>query len=160
MAQKKTTTGLGLEEKRALIEFGNNEISVKHQCKLLDLSRSTAYCSIKIHQPGQEEIDIKNAIDRIHFDEPAYGSRRVHKELHRLGFTKIGLKLTRRYMREMGIVAFYPGPNLSKRDLQERTFPYLLRGVSITYRNITTDTNKVKGGGLGNFSKPEKTKKD
>lgn len=124
-----------MEEKRALIEFGTNEISVKHQCKLLDLSRSTAYYSIKIHQPSQEEIDIKNAIDRIHFDEPAYGSRRIHRELHGLGFTKIGLKLTRRYMREMGIVAFYPGPNLSKRDLQERTYPYLLRSVSITHRN-------------------------
>jgi putative transposase len=38
-------------------------------------------------------------------------------------------------MAEMGIVPFYPGPNLSKRDLQERTYPYLLRNVAITYVN-------------------------
>lgn len=38
-------------------------------------------------------------------------------------------------MQEMGIVTFYPGPNLSKRDLKERTYPYLLRGVSITHVN-------------------------
>ena len=38
----------------------------------------------------------------------------------------------RRYMREMGIMAIYPGPNLSKRDLQHRTYPYLLRGLQIT----------------------------
>lgn len=38
-------------------------------------------------------------------------------------------------MEEMGIVAFYPGPNLSKRDLKERAYPYLLRGVSITHGN-------------------------
>lgn len=38
----------------------------------------------------------------------------------------------RRYMREMGIMAIYPGPNLSKRDLQHRIYPYLLRGLQIT----------------------------
>lgn len=38
-------------------------------------------------------------------------------------------------MDEMGIVAFYPGPNLSKRDLQDRTYPYLLRNVPITHVN-------------------------
>jgi putative transposase len=38
-------------------------------------------------------------------------------------------------MEEMGIVAFYPGPNLSKRDLKARTYPYLLRAVPITHAN-------------------------
>ena len=37
----------------------------------------------------------------------------------------------RRYMREMGIMAIYPGPNLSKRDLQHRIYPYLLRKLNI-----------------------------
>lgn len=135
MAQKKTTTSLRLEEKKALIDFDNKELSIKHQCTLLDLSRSTAYYPIKIYEPDQEEIDIKNAIDRIHFDEPAYGCRRIRNELRDLGFTDVGRKRIRRYMEEMGIIAFYPGPNLSKRDLQQRTYPYLLRGVSITHRN-------------------------
>jgi hypothetical protein len=74
------------------------------------LSRSTAYYPIQIKQPTQEEIDIKNAIDQIHFNEPAYGCRRIQRNLEALGFT-IGLKLTLRYMQEMDIVAFYPGPN-------------------------------------------------
>lgn len=135
MAQKKTTTGLRLGEKKALIDFESKELSVKRQCKLLDLSRSTAYYATEEYQPDQEEIDIKNAIDRIHFDEPAYGCRRIQDVLKKdLGFN-IGLKRTRRYMQEMGIVAFYPGPNLSKRDLQNRTYPYLLRNVAITRRN-------------------------
>lgn len=38
----------------------------------------------------------------------------------------------RRYMREMGLMAIYPGPNLSKRDLQHRIYPYLLRKLQIT----------------------------
>lgn len=134
MAQKKTTTGLRLEEKKALIDFDSKELTVKHQCKLLNLSRSTAYYEIKVNQPDQDEINIKNAIDRIHYDEPAFGCRRIRNWLKECGFL-IGIKRTRRYMREMDIIAFYPGPNLSKRDLQARTYPYLLRGLSITHRN-------------------------
>lgn len=134
MAQKKTTTGLRLEEKKELVKFENCELSIKRQCELLDLSRSTAYYPINIWQPTQGEIDIKNAIDKLHFKEPTYGCRRIQHGLSALGFT-IGLKLTRRYMQEMDIVPFYPGPNLSKRDLKERTYPYLLRNVSITHRN-------------------------
>lgn len=123
-----------MEEKKELIEFENSELSIKRQCKLLGLSRSTAYYPIQIKQPTQEEIDIKNAIDQIHFNEPAYGCRRIQQNLVKLGYT-IGLKLIRRYMQEMDIIAFYPGPNLSKRDLKERTYPYLLRNVNITRRN-------------------------
>lgn len=39
------------------------------------------------------------------------------------------------YMRDMGLVAIYPGPNLSKRNLQHRTYPYLLRGLTIQRPN-------------------------
>lgn len=135
MAKKKAATSFRLEEKKALIDFDHKELTVKQQCKLLNLPRSTAYYEIKEHQPSQEEIDIKNAIDRIHFDEPAFGCRRILDGLMDQGFTNIGIKRTHRYMREMDIIAFYPGPNLSKRDLQARTYPYLLRGVKITRRN-------------------------
>lgn len=41
----------------------------------------------------------------------------------------------RKYMQEMGISAIYPGPNLSKRNLQHRIYPYLLRGLEITRPN-------------------------
>jgi putative transposase len=38
-------------------------------------------------------------------------------------------------MREMGIDAIYPGPNLSKRCKQHYTYSYLLRKVPITHNN-------------------------
>ncbi len=60
-----------------------------------------------------------------------------------MGYRKIGAIMNREgdgihkntvrvYMREMSIMAIYPGPNLSKRDLQHRTYPYLLRRLPIT----------------------------
>lgn len=52
-------------------------------------------------EPSQEEIDIKNAIDRIHYDEPSFGRRRIKNELKKLGFKSVGKKRVRRYVCEM-----------------------------------------------------------
>lgn len=38
-------------------------------------------------------------------------------------------------MREMGIQAIYPGPNLSKRNKVHHVYPYLLRNVKPSYPN-------------------------
>jgi putative transposase len=101
----------------------------------LELPRSTAYHKNVEIKPSQEEIDIKNAIDLIHYNEPSYGVRRIKDELRKLGFTKVGKRMIRRFMREMDIVAFYPGPNLSKRDKQSKVHPYLLRNMKIERPN-------------------------
>lgn len=117
-----------------LIEFSGSKITIRHQCELLGISRSTAYHTPVEFKPSQDEIDIKNAIDRIHFKEPSYGVRRIRNELTKLGFS-IGRRLVKRYMQEMDIVAFYPGPNLSKRAKMAKTYPYLLRHLSIERPN-------------------------
>lgn len=101
----------------------------------MDLPRSCAYYQSVPVIPSQEEITIKNAIDQIHYREPSYGVRRVLQELNKLGFTKLGRRRVRRYMREMDIIAFYPGPNLSKRAKQSKLYPYLLRKLAITRLN-------------------------
>jgi putative transposase len=101
---------------------------------LLKLPRSTAYhVPIEI-QPSQDEVDIKNAIDRIHYKEPSYGVRRIQNELIKQGFN-VGRRMVKRYMKEMDIIAFYPGPNLSKRAKMSKTYPYLLRNLPITRPN-------------------------
>ncbi len=48
---------------------------------------------------------------------------------------KVGRKLIRRYLDEMGIYCLYPKPNLSKRNILHKVFPYLLRNISITAPN-------------------------
>lgn len=135
MVKKKAQAGFRNEEKKALIEFTGSDLTIKRQCQLLALPRSTAYHKPVEKVPSREEIDIKNAIDLIHYKEPSYGSRRILNELHKRGYTKIGRRRVKRYMEEMDIVAFYPGPNLSKRAKMAKTYPYLLRNMKITRPN-------------------------
>jgi putative transposase len=118
-----------------LIEWKNTQITIKHQCELLDLPRSTAYHTPVEIVPSGDEIAIKNAIDRIHYKESSYGVRRIKNELHKLGYTSVGRRLVKRYMQEMDIYAFYPGPNLSKRARAAKLYPYLLRNLEINRSN-------------------------
>lgn len=134
MAKKKAATSLGNEEKKALIDRDSEEMSVTKQCNLLGLNRTSVYYEPPVPVVTKEEIELKNAIDKIHHKEPAYGVRRIQKELRKNGYV-ISRHRVRRYMEEMCINAFYPGPNLSKRDLAARTYPYLLRNAVITKTN-------------------------
>ena len=76
-------------------------MTIKRQCELIGLPRSTAYYQNVEVEVSTSEIAIKNAIDKIHFKEPSYGVRRIRRELQKQGFEKVGKRLLRRYMEEM-----------------------------------------------------------
>ncbi len=63
-----------------------------------------------------------------------YGSRRIREGLRQEGYL-VNRKVVRRHIREMGIEAIYPGPNLSKRRHDHQVYPYLLRGPEIVRPN-------------------------
>jgi putative transposase len=124
-------------------------LPLSRQAELLSISRSSLY--YRPVAPSQREITLKNRIDEIYTQYPFYGYRRIHQQLLRDGFA-LNRKTVQLYMRELGLQANYPGPNLSKRDLQHRVFPYLLKGLSITrpYQVFGTDITYIplKGGWL------------
>lgn len=124
-------------------------LPLSRQAELLSISRSSLY--YRPVEPSQREITLKNRIDEIYTQYPFYGYRRIHQQLLRDGFA-LNHKTVQLYMREMGLQAIYPGPNLSKRDLQHRVFPYLLKGLAITrpYQVFGTDITyiRLKGGWL------------
>ena len=73
-------------------------------------------------------------IDEIHTLYPYMGQRKITKLLNKEGF-KVGRKLVRSYMLQMGIHPIYPKPNLSKRNHKESVVPYLLRNMNIFMPN-------------------------
>ncbi len=110
----------------ALIDRERDDLSLVAQAELLGLSRASLY--YKRVSPSAHEIAIKHRIDELYTAHPFYGSRRLTACLQREGLS-INRKAVQRHMREMGIVAIYPRPNLSKRAVAHRVYPYLLRGV-------------------------------
>jgi len=66
---------------------------------------------------------------------PYLGVRKLRKKLQIKDHIPVGRKLIARYMAEMGIYAVYPKPNLSKRNMQHKIYPYLLRNLAINRSN-------------------------
>lgn len=73
-------------------------------------------------------------IDEIYTELPYYGIRRMTAELVDQKYV-VNHKRVQRLMREMGIEAIYPKPNLSKNANQHPVYPYLLRNVVARYPN-------------------------
>lgn len=85
-------------------------------------------------QLEQEEL-IKARIDFYHTHQCYLGVRRLRDKLRKEDDLKVGRKLIRRYMLEMGIYAVYPKPNCSKSNKQHKKFPYLLKNKPIFMPN-------------------------
>jgi len=109
-----------------LIDFDNRELPIKTQATLLSLNRTSIY--YRPVPPSSLEIATKHEIDRIYTEDPYMGSRPITTILNRSAFS-ISRPTVQRYMRQMGIAAIYPKPNLSKKNHEHKIYPYLLRGV-------------------------------
>jgi putative transposase len=120
------------EERVSLIERTESELALSMQADLLSLSRASLYYQPRL--ASAEEIRLKHRIDEVYTKYPFYGARKIAVQLQREGMG-INRKTVGRYMREMGIAAIYPGPNLSKRNYKEGVYPYLLRHITSAYPN-------------------------
>jgi putative transposase len=76
-----------------------------------------------------------NALDSIYTECPFYGTRRMRVELRNMHDIDIGRDRIRHLMQQLGIEAIYPKPNTSKPAPMNETYPYLLRGLTITKPN-------------------------
>ena len=108
------------------------ELPVTRQCSLLNLSRAGVY-----YRPvptSQKDLELMRQIDEIHIAWPFYGSRKIRDELWDRGYD-VGRDRVRRLMRLMVIEALYSKPRTSKAYPGHKKYPYLLRGISITWPN-------------------------
>lgn len=121
-----------------MIEEGNKAISVKRQCELLGLARSTRYYHL---QPiSAEDVELMNLLDQQYTRCPFYGSRRLTAWLRTQGWL-VNRKRISRLMRLMGLEAIYPKPRLSRGRKDHKKYPYLLSGVEVTRVNQVWSTD-------------------
>jgi putative transposase len=107
-------------------------LSVRRQCEVLEISRSTVY-----YQPkgeSDENLFIMRKLDKRHLDHPTHGVLQMQDFLFTLGLV-VNVKRVRRLLRLMGAMAHYPKRNLSKLGQARYVRPYLLRGLQITQAN-------------------------
>ena len=111
-----------------LIEPHDPTLSLRQQCGLLGLNRSSLY-----YQPVAESEDnlrLMRLLDEQYTRTPCYGVLRMVAYLRSLGH-EVNVKRVRRLLRTMGLDAVYQKPNTSQPNSAHSVYPYLLRGLSI-----------------------------
>jgi len=115
-----------------MVDCDNENISITRQAELLSLHRTSLY--YKPVGVSDEELRLRRRIDEIYTERPVSGSRYITAILRREGWL-INRKRVVRCMRDMGIAGVSPGPNLSKRNLAHKIYPYLLTDVKASHPN-------------------------
>jgi putative transposase len=115
-----------------MIDYLEREISVRRQCELVGLNRSTLY-----YAPARESelnLELMRLIDAQYMLTPFYGWPKMTAHLRRLGYA-VNHKRVQRLMHRMGLQALYPKPHLSNPDREQRVYPYLLKDLAISRPN-------------------------
>lgn len=124
--------------RRSLLEPDHPTLSLRRQCDLLDLPRSTAYYTPASESP--DNLALMREIDGVYLENPSYGSRSLTAVLANSGWA-VNRKRVQRLMRLMGIAGVTPRRNLSRPHPGHRVFAYLLRNVAITHPDQVWSTD-------------------
>jgi putative transposase len=115
-----------------MIDPGHPRLSIVRQCELASISRSSFY-----REPAAESeatLRLMRLIDEQFLETPWYGSRQMARHLRRNGWC-VGRHRVRRLMAKMGLAPIYQRPKTSEPHPQHRTWPYLLRHLSVERPN-------------------------
>ena len=124
-----------------MIEPAHGSLSVRHQCQLLGLNRSSFYCGgATPATESPENLALMRLLDEQYLATPFYGSRRIAAWLKHQGHD-VNRKRVQRLMRLMGIEGIGPEPDTSRRNKEHKAYPYLLRNVAITRPNQVWSTD-------------------
>jgi len=111
-----------------LLEPAHPSLSLRKQCRLLGVPRSSCYYQPVSPDPYDDLL--MRLLDEQYTRTPFYGVERMTDWLHRQGHA-VGQGRVRRLLRKMGLMAIYPKPRTSRPNNEHRIYPYLLAGVSI-----------------------------
>lgn len=104
------------------------ELSVREQCELLGVARSSYY--YEGCPESAENLEVMRRLDELNLAHPTYGSRRLQVLLEREGVV-VNRKRLVRLLQQMGIEAIHPRGQTSRPGVGHRIYPYLLKGLEI-----------------------------
>ena len=128
---------LPLSTRRSWVE-PNHEYSIRRQCRLAGISRSSVY-----YEPvpeTEENLLLMRLIDEQYMRHPEFGYPRITDWLLDEGH-RVNHKRVARLMRRMGLQAITPGPHTSNPAPGHKIYPYLLRNVDIEQVNQVWSTD-------------------
>ncbi|MCH2046472.1 MAG: IS3 family transposase [Saprospiraceae bacterium] len=126
-------------------------MSIRRQCKILKISRSSYYYQAK--EESALNLELMRLMDEHYLKHPYKGASRMHIWLSKDKGYRVNIKRIRRlYTKVMGLQSILPSPNTSKpsKAKDRQVFAYLLRGLKIDRPNQVWATDityiPIQGG--------------
>ena len=117
--------------RKAMVEKDHPQLSVRAQCKLLDVNRNRLEPRPKVEwQPGPEHQEMLELMKLAHAKDPTMGTRQLGRVLKRNGYA-VTRWTVGKMMRHLGLKAIYCKPRTTVPAPQNAKYPYLLRDLEI-----------------------------
>lgn len=113
-----------MPERRAKIDKAHAQLSVRKQCELLSVNRSSVYSSERT--TPAEEATLMNAIRDYWEKWPFYGYRKITQVLKTEGW-EVNHKRVQRLMQHMELYALPRRPKTSVKHKTREVYPYLIK---------------------------------
>lgn len=121
-----------VNERQALVELENKDLSIVQQCILLSINRSGFY--YQHSNESDENLEIMKFLDAQYYKTPFYGQKKLVAELIKLGYC-VNVKRIRRLMEKVQWQTIYRAPRTTFSDKTSHKYPYLLKNLDITKVN-------------------------
>jgi len=117
-----------------MISKGHSKLSIVKQSTLLSIHRSGIYYKAK--QESELNLKLMREMGEHYLYHPFKGAKRMYIWLTKdRGYKVSRNRIERLYYKVMGLRAVLPGRHTSRRNKKHKTYPYLLRNLSINRPN-------------------------
>lgn len=119
-----------MDERLSWVENQHPLLSVRQQCILLELNRSSVYYTPSPKVLSDEQLALLRLVDEIYTKYPFFGTRQMsdYISLHNPPCKR---HETRWAYEHLGLRSVAPGPHTSKPQPEHKVYPYLLHEVEI-----------------------------
>ena len=117
-------------ERLSWVEANHLLLSVREQCNLLALSRSSVYYTPRLKTFSVEQLALLRLVDEVYTSYPFFGTRQMsdYISLHHHSCKRHEIRWA--YER-LSLQSVAPGPHTSKAHPEHKVYPYLLHDVKI-----------------------------
>jgi putative transposase len=119
-----------MDKRRSWIEPDHSTLSVRQQCEILELNRSSIYYTPRPKLVSDEQLNLMRLVDEIYTRYPFFGTRQMSNYLT-LHHQPVERHQVRRVYEQLGLQSTAPGPHTSKPHPEHKIYPYLLRDIEI-----------------------------
>lgn len=119
-----------MDDRRNWVEPNHLLLSVRQQCEILALNRSSVYYQSRPKILSDEQLVLLRLVDEIYTKYPFFGTRQMSDYIS-LHYYACKRHQTRWAYEHLGLYSLAPGPHTSKPHPENKVYPYLLHDLEI-----------------------------